>query len=142
MSPSDNPDPEANRYSEAAHQRVMARITSGRVDLSTLQTLCLLTLKEFNTNCAHLYHEPVSPYDEREIEEQRRCYWSITLLRRLLGESAGSPLLSPPRSRVPPFPASTTCPPATALTEEGQHAAESQPLEEQNGILFVVVTLS
>lgn len=38
---------ESARYSQAAHQLVMSRVTEGRVELSTIQALCLLSLTEF-----------------------------------------------------------------------------------------------
>ncbi|KAJ5313193.1 uncharacterized protein N7443_000077 [Penicillium atrosanguineum] len=159
MSSDGNSIPEANKFSDAAHQRIMSQITSGRVELSTLQTLCLLALIEFSNgettqscihsslamtlaNCVHLHHKPASPYDERQIEERSRCYWSIILLRRLFGQDSGKPLPSPSGPRVPRIPASPIFPSMTVFTEEGQDVAKSQKSDEQNGILYVVVKLS
>lgn len=36
------------RYCQVAHQMVLTRVMEGRVELSTIQTLCLLALVEFH----------------------------------------------------------------------------------------------
>lgn len=42
-------------FTEAARIRVMDKITNGRVELSTLQTLCLLSLVDFTSNLSAFY---------------------------------------------------------------------------------------
>lgn len=75
----------------------------------------------------------VTPFND----ERRRCYWSIVLLRRLLGEP-----LYPSYSRsLPAFPDSSGAPPCDALSPEGLRMA-SRPEHEDTGIVAVVIQLS
>ncbi|CZR51346.1 related to C6 transcription factor [Phialocephala subalpina] len=87
---------------EAARSRVSKRLSDGNVELSTIQTLCLLTLVDFadgktgraSFDCslamslahnAGLTSEPHHDLPDREKEERRRCFWSLFLLKRLHG---------------------------------------------------------
>ncbi|CAG9955576.1 unnamed protein product [Clonostachys rosea f. rosea IK726] len=148
-------------FADAAHRSVMAQIASGRVELSTLQTLCLLTLNGFQNgeialsrvhrslamtlvHSARLHQEPVHQGDERIVDERRRCYWSVILLQQLLGETvsvAGSEL-SQATMHSPQFPTSATTPSRRSATEGGQFAAASPSAKEQEGILYVILKLS
>ncbi|VUC21471.1 unnamed protein product [Clonostachys rosea] len=148
-------------YADAAHRSVMAQIASGRVELSTLQTLCLLTLNGFQNgettlsrvhrslgmtlvHSAHLNQEAIHQGDERIIDERRRCYWSVILLQQLLGESVSDvgSQLSQATMQTPQFPVSATTPPTRSATEGGQCATASPPPKEQEGILYVILKLS
>ncbi|EED14931.1 C6 transcription factor, putative [Talaromyces stipitatus ATCC 10500] len=90
-------------YLEAARERVIKRALGGPVEISTLQTLCLLSMVEYtndNTHqaiilsslamnlakCANLAFESASIHNHAIMEERRRCFWSICLLRRFQGE--------------------------------------------------------
>ncbi|KAJ5585576.1 uncharacterized protein N7459_005376 [Penicillium hispanicum] len=90
------------QYAEAARSLVMLRITQGTVDLSTMQSLCLIALAEYITNetnlaCLHVglatnlarcggidieLHEGEITY---ELEARRRLFWSIHLLNQQYG---------------------------------------------------------
>ncbi|EEA23112.1 C6 transcription factor, putative [Talaromyces marneffei ATCC 18224] len=90
-------------YMEAARERVIKRVLSGPVEISTLQALCLLSMVDYTNGnvhqatilsslamnlarCANLAYEPTSILDHVVREERRRCFWSICLLRRFHGE--------------------------------------------------------
>ncbi|UPL00397.1 hypothetical protein LCI18_011331 [Fusarium solani-melongenae] len=136
----------------------MAQVASGRVELSTLQTLCLLALNGFYNgetalsqvhrslcmtlvHSAHLHHEPVYQIDQRLVEERRRCYWSIVLLQQLLGDEVPTVRSQLPQARMPTpqFPVSATSPPMRNASEDGQQEVSSQ---QQDGILYVNLKLS
>ncbi|KAL1997081.1 hypothetical protein VTN49DRAFT_7946 [Thermomyces lanuginosus] len=90
-------------YRDAGRALVIKRVLEGPVELSTLQCLCLLSMVDFTNGdthhatiysglamdlarCAKLATEPTHAPDPAELEERRRCFWSICLLRRLQGE--------------------------------------------------------
>ncbi|QQK39575.1 c6 zinc finger domain containing protein [Penicillium digitatum] len=147
---------ESARYSQAAHQLVMNRITEGRVELSTLQALCLLSLTEFYNadqvksrihsslaitlaSCANLKNSAENFTGGVDAEERSRCYWSIILLRRLLGESTTS--LDTQYRRSPSYPESPCMPPMAAVSPEGQRIASRSGLKSE-GIVATVIKLS
>ncbi|KAL2814866.1 hypothetical protein BDW59DRAFT_167006 [Aspergillus cavernicola] len=151
----------AKRSKDTATRLVMSSITGGVVELSTLQTLCLLALVNFHdgdmTQCrmhgslamtfarsAQLHRgahaDPAG--DDFNTQERRRCYWSIILLNRLIGEPVTSMVPTLSRHSLPPFPVSATSPPSAALSQEGQSVAASRAPDEKHGIVSVVIQLS
>jgi len=89
-------------YAEAARSLVAKRIFEGTVEISTVQTLCLLTLVDFtdgNTRRASIHSsqgmslahsagliaESHITLSVQAKEERRRCFWSLFLLKRLHG---------------------------------------------------------
>lgn len=88
---------------------------------------------------ANLSNEYRSLQDRVSFEEQRRCYWSVILLQRLVAGSVGSLVGSVPAP--PAFPKSPTAPPSNVVSIEGQLAA-SQSSPDCNGILETVIHLS
>ncbi|KAL3469688.1 hypothetical protein BJX99DRAFT_240812 [Aspergillus californicus] len=147
--------PGVGECQRAARQLVLSSIAAGQIELSTLQTLCLLALIDLNNGdiiqcrihatlamtlarSAHLDREPRAR-DEQSREERRRCYWSIILLHHLIGESTPTPALT---SSKPRFPASAASPPSAALNLEGQSVATSEIATEAHGICSIVVQLS
>ncbi|KAH7367587.1 hypothetical protein B0T11DRAFT_336937 [Plectosphaerella cucumerina] len=97
----------------------MQRVVNGRVELSTLQTFCILALLDFDAgrqersrmvsslaaslaDSAKLHTDISGP--ERMRQERRRCYWAIVLLNDLNG---GIPVRA---STPPPYPRNTRDP--------------------------------
>ncbi|KKK18461.1 hypothetical protein P175DRAFT_0428866 [Aspergillus ochraceoroseus IBT 24754] len=89
---------------------VMARVGRGVVELSTLQTLCLLAMFDFTAgdpvqaglhlNMASYLAQSVSATGEAlgalraaDADEKRRCLWSIYLLQSLQGDGVQTPRL-------------------------------------------------
>ncbi|KAK6587513.1 hypothetical protein PZA11_000803 [Diplocarpon coronariae] len=89
-------------YVEAARTINSKKLFEGAVDLSTIQSMCLLTLVDFtdgHTRRASIHSSQAmslaqnaglaseSPHalPEQEREERRRCFWSLFLLKRLHG---------------------------------------------------------
>ncbi|PBP22833.1 hypothetical protein BUE80_DR006239 [Diplocarpon rosae] len=89
-------------YVEAARTIVAKKVFEGAVELSTIQSLCLLTLVDFTDgqtrrasihssqamSLAHnagLTSENPHALSDQEKEERRRCFWSLFLLKRLHG---------------------------------------------------------
>ncbi|KAE8361097.1 hypothetical protein BDV27DRAFT_167208 [Aspergillus caelatus] len=89
-------------YARNARSLVMDRINSGDLELSTLQTLCLLAMFEFSVghtiqagltlNIAAYLAQSVNTNGEiltniqTDADEKRRCSWSIYMLRHLQGD--------------------------------------------------------
>ncbi|PLB38272.1 Zn(II)2Cys6 transcription factor [Aspergillus candidus] len=89
-------------HATRARSLVMERVNYGRLEVSSLQTLCLLALYEFSTgniaqagltlNTATYLTQRVSLAGEvlgnihTETDEKRRCLWSIELLKHLQGD--------------------------------------------------------
>ncbi|KEY74924.1 hypothetical protein S7711_01278 [Stachybotrys chartarum IBT 7711] len=174
--------PSIRSCTERAHTLAMASVTKGRVEISTLQALCLLALLYFNgtslpqafdifeitqwlikrtltiegemvqcrvhaslamtlSRSARLHREPSQEHgNEVSIEERRRCYWSIVLLHRLIGE----PMIEETSdSQIGlPFPSSATSRPAATATPESRSVAASHPQDGQKGIISLVIQLS
>jgi hypothetical protein len=145
-------------YAQAAQRRAMMQVTEGRIELATLQALCLLSLAEFQnadltqarihgslaTTLAHsafLGHEPASQRDSGLAEERRRCYWSIVLLQRLTGDGAMVAQLAQPRLQ-PLMPTSAATPTTTSRPSGSRSSFAVEGSEERNGIINVVVKLS
>lgn len=95
-------DPSYMTYLHAARNLVMKKVTQGPVDLSTLQSLCLLALSDFNAGMhqqsgvylsiaselarsARLDLFCRSANGSSRVEEHVRCLWSIVLLQYLSG---------------------------------------------------------
>ncbi|KAG9247064.1 putative C6 transcription factor [Calycina marina] len=91
---------------EVSRAEVMNKICQGKVELSTLQSLCILSLVDFtkgNTrrasmhsslgislaHSAELTSEYQKPVPDGIREERRRCFWSLFLLKRLHGADFG-----------------------------------------------------
>ncbi|KAL4877463.1 hypothetical protein BJY04DRAFT_198009 [Aspergillus karnatakaensis] len=153
--------PNGKECKQAAYHLAMSSISTGHIELSTLQTLCLLAIMEFNdgnmTQCrvhgtlaltlarsAQLDREPRGIYtmEQQAIEERRRCYWSIVLLHHLIGEpiTIRTPIVL--HSSKLPFPTSAASPPSAALSLEGQTVASSETPTEEHGICSIVIQLS
>ncbi|KAL4956128.1 hypothetical protein BDW69DRAFT_97618 [Aspergillus filifer] len=140
-----------------AHRLAMGRIANGRIELATLQTLCLLAITELNdgdivqcrvhstlamtlARSAELDHERLFPgQDEHAVEERRRCYWSIVLLHHIIGDHPANAFSSFTR---PQFPASSVSPPPAALTPAARTMVTSVMQTDEHGISSVVIQLS
>lgn len=89
-------------YLQDARSLVMTRIAQGRVEISTLQSLCLLALAEFNDDqphrsgtslalacelarCARLDVLIRQTPKSSKADEHVRCLWSIIMLQYLTG---------------------------------------------------------
>ncbi|KAJ5032247.1 uncharacterized protein L3040_008855 [Drepanopeziza brunnea f. sp. 'multigermtubi'] len=89
-------------YVESARTIISKKIFEGLVELSTIQSLCLLTLVDFadghtrrasihSSQAMSLAHNAglITEYPhalpDQEKEERRRCFWSLFLLKRLHG---------------------------------------------------------
>ncbi|CZT08259.1 related to C6 transcription factor [Rhynchosporium graminicola] len=89
-------------YVEAARTIISKQVFDGTVELSTIQALCLLTVVDFtdghtrraSIHCslamslahnASLTSEPPTTLPASQIEERRRCFWSLSLVKRLHG---------------------------------------------------------
>ncbi|KAI1616986.1 hypothetical protein EDD36DRAFT_151370 [Exophiala viscosa] len=104
--PSIYPTDRIEDYGQSARSLVMQHIANGLVELSTIQSLCILSLLEFN-NCnthlastysslamelalsAGLSAEYPGNWQSNTLEERRRCYWSVVLLKYLYGSASG-----------------------------------------------------
>ncbi|KAJ5630954.1 uncharacterized protein N7484_011054 [Penicillium longicatenatum] len=92
-------DQMCRHYAEAARSYVMFRIAQGTVDLSTIKSLCLITLAEYIANDTHLVWLHIGlaanlvqcagiDIERHEgeldlaLEAQRRVFWSIHLLKQ------------------------------------------------------------
>lgn len=160
-----SPSEERLQYLESARRSALDKILEGRAELSTIQTLCVLSLLEFNENntgrastftalafdlaqSAGLGAEFPSMYDPDMLEERRRCYWSLVLLRNLYGNLSGTIAFSNhdmqpkyPRSAQPPAGSSST------ILEPGlpQPDATADPLLNigiDDGILAYMIEIS
>ncbi|KAJ5914137.1 transcriptional regulator family: Fungal Specific TF [Penicillium tannophilum] len=98
---------EITSKTERSCQMVMKRLADGNVELSTIQTLCLLSMLEFSagnlvragfyTRMADYFMQDVKPtnfeflrYLETEQDERKLCYASVTMLQNLQGPSQQS----------------------------------------------------
>ncbi|GKZ71426.1 hypothetical protein AnigIFM60653_007909 [Aspergillus niger] len=145
-----------NGYTEVARGLVMRRVSEGPIELSTLQSLCLLSLVDFangNTHrssihcslamnlaqCANLGLESGLTQSLVAREERRRCFWSICLLKRLHGVDFDN--LDFPDGCFPHFPESPSRPPPTKSSSNGMNETRSSGMQDQ-GILAYVIMLS
>ncbi|RAL11057.1 putative C6 transcription factor [Aspergillus homomorphus CBS 101889] len=145
-----------NGYTEVARGLVMKRVSEGPVELSTLQSLCLLSLVDFtngNTHrssihcslamnlaqCANLGSESQSLQSSLAREERRRCFWSICLLKRLHGVDVDN--LDFPEGSFPHFPASPNRPPPPNSLSDAVDETRSSGMQDQ-GILAYMIMLS
>ncbi|KAJ6171438.1 hypothetical protein N7470_000505 [Penicillium chermesinum] len=145
-----------NGYAEAARGLVMKRVSEGPVEISTLQCLCLLSLVDFtngNTHrssihsslamnlarCANLGLKPRTATSPTTLEERRRCFWSICLLKRLHG--ADFSILDLPDVGRPPFPDSPPRPPRAMSPGPSSLEARRSEMQDQ-GIIAYVIMLS
>ncbi|PWY87756.1 hypothetical protein BO70DRAFT_332957 [Aspergillus heteromorphus CBS 117.55] len=145
-----------NSYTEVARSLVMRRVSEGPVELSTLQSLCLLSLVDFangNTHrssihcslavnlaqCANLGLESHLAQTPATREERRRCFWSICLLKRLHGVDFDN--MDFPDFCFPPFPESPSRPPPTSPLTDAGNEARSVGMQDQ-GIIAYVIMLS
>ncbi|KAL4745442.1 hypothetical protein BDW72DRAFT_198634 [Aspergillus terricola var. indicus] len=159
--PWDGSLPDAKECRQAAHQLAMSDVSTAHIELSTIQTLCLLAIIDLNdgnivkcrvhgtlaltlARSAQLDRDPrgIQAMDQQIIDERRRCYWSIVLLHHLIGESVARPGPVLLQSSKLPFPASAASPPSVALRFEGQTTASCEAPTEENGICSIVIQLS
>ncbi|KAL4792205.1 hypothetical protein BDV19DRAFT_257486 [Aspergillus venezuelensis] len=140
-----------------AHRLAMGHIATGRIELATLQTLCLIAMANLSdgdivqcrvhstlamtlARSAKLDHERVFPgQDAHAVEERRRCYWSIVLLHHIIGDHPANAFSSFTR---PQFPTSSVSPPPAALTPAARTLAASVIQTDEHGISSVVIQLS
>ncbi|KAH7024505.1 uncharacterized protein B0I36DRAFT_415910 [Microdochium trichocladiopsis] len=117
-----------------AHALVMAKIGTRAIELSTLQTLCLLAFVHFHDgnpdqsmpfvtlSMALTYglflHAETPSVPASVIEERRRTYWSIRLLCRLWGMAPSAFDLPGSQSLTSPYPTTPSLPPMSALKPE------------------------
>ncbi|KAJ5653159.1 hypothetical protein N7490_000162, partial [Penicillium lividum] len=144
-----------NGYAEVARGLVMKRVSEGPVEISTLQCLCLLSLVDFtngNTHrssihsslamnlarCANLGLESRASTNNILLEERRRCFWSICLLKRLHGGEFS--ILDLPDIGGPPYPQSPSRP-ARAISPSPPTPGRRSELQDQ-GIVAYVIMLS
>ncbi|KAH8704171.1 putative C6 transcription factor [Talaromyces proteolyticus] len=148
----------AASYTEAARGLVTRRVLGGPVEISTLQSLCLLSIIEFTNGnihqatihsglaldlarCANLALDPVSIQDDVAKEERRRCFWSICLLRRLHGEEVHI-LDFTSQDCLPRYPKSTgEAPNIDGLDPSGIEARIVRRMKDE-GIVSYVLLLS
>lgn len=149
-----------HRCANAAGRLVMQRISSGVIELSTLQTLCLLALMEFyhsNTQRASTYISLAADLsqicglslscakvpDNLLHEEQLRCFWSIRLLVRLHANLLGEFSISVTESLLLQYPSSAPKPISTRLSGSGLGEDTRQATEQKDlGIVAYVIQLS
>lgn len=150
-----------NAYMEEARRLVNRNIFEGSVRLSTLQSLCLLSVIDFTsgnthraslTNCMamDLAHSAGLTSENHTInatdtagEERRRCFWSIILCRRLHGTNFSSLDLStetdvswyPKSCEQPPLPSTINARLDVPLSDASQSPNDS-------GILAYMIQLS
>ncbi|EFX05966.1 c6 zinc finger domain containing protein [Grosmannia clavigera kw1407] len=154
---------DCSAYAQAAHRLVMGRVSESRVELSTIQTLCLLSLIRFYdgaidqsrvhsslamtlAHCAGLHIEVNRQDSHAAAEERRRCYWGVVLLRRLFGwaiegaEDDGSGNRTIRGGQLPLFPTS----PSSPLSERtnGAGCRRWTEAERLDGILSTVIQLA
>lgn len=131
-------------YVEASRVVVMRRVSLGKVELSTIQALCLLSLVDFtngNTQRSSMHgtlaislafnsgmtSETAQTVSGFETEERRRCFWSLMLLKRLHGAGFGILDLTH-KETFPWFPESTGKPnkpdPVLMVNHSQQYALE------------------
>lgn len=89
--------------------------------------------------CANLGLEPRTSPNSLVLEERRRCFWSICLLKRLHG--AEFSILDLPDMGGPPFPSSPCRPPHTIPPESSKSGERKSELRDQ-GIIAYVIMLS
>ncbi|PYH80834.1 C6 transcription factor [Aspergillus uvarum CBS 121591] len=145
-----------NGYTEVARGLVMKRVSEGPVELSTLQSLCLLSLVDFTNGNTHrssihcslalnlaqsanLGSESHSSHFSLTREERRRCFWSIYLLKRLHGVDVEN--LDSPEGSFPPFPESPSRPPPPNSLIDAADETRSSGMHDQ-GILAYMIMLS
>jgi len=146
---------ESRKYLESARPLVMKRITEGRIELSTLQCLCLLASADFSDGKpqqARLYLSFASeisrsarldvfarqPVITAKTEEHVRTLWSIIMLQYLCG-SFGSMTTSIDVSllRHPP------CDASNALASDNkQNGSHSQEGEHDLGVVAYAIQMS
>ncbi|KAH7268534.1 hypothetical protein B0J15DRAFT_510361 [Fusarium solani] len=111
-----------SHYCEAAYRLVMTRLIDGNVELSTLQTLCLLSLLYLDLgryDKSHLLCSQAASlaksarlYSHAGInsqkEETSRCFWGVVLLCRFLGQP--EQLTAHLQASTLPFPSSPSTP--------------------------------
>lgn len=149
---------------QRVRSRVMQTLLDGPVELATLQTMCLLSLVEFNdgsTARASFYsstamdlaqsaglasEHPRSSY--KDLEERRRCYWSLILLKNLYGNMAGKSSFIP-HDFTPKHPTSTEPPSRSisSITEPGLPQPDPSPgsapvAEKDLGMLAYVISMT
>ncbi|TDZ13725.1 hypothetical protein C8035_v009134 [Colletotrichum spinosum] len=87
---------QANAKAQSARRMVMERVTEGRVELSTLQSLCLLSIFDFGSGnvtrsglnlsiASHLAHSIPPSSNPRNDQERKLCLASIVALQNLQG---------------------------------------------------------
>ncbi|KAH7057286.1 hypothetical protein B0J12DRAFT_738082 [Macrophomina phaseolina] len=98
-------------YAKKASDSVTKKLGNGGVGLSTIQTLCLLSFWEFadgqkDRSWLHLdlalwlaqhsklTEEPAWNVPPVELEERRRCAWSLYILGRMTGSSPKLPIVT------------------------------------------------
>ncbi|KAF6820636.1 hypothetical protein CMUS01_11525 [Colletotrichum musicola] len=123
---------------KAARQLVMDRVAEGRVELSTLQSLCLLSMVEFAsgnatraglnlTIASHLAHSIPPSSNPQNIHERTLCFRSIVVLQNLQGCITPATKLRNDRTDIhnPAFTFITSC----AIPEMSLHQLE-EPLDK------------
>jgi hypothetical protein len=143
--------------------RTMSTLISGSVELATLQTICLLSLIEFHhgsTARASYYSSTAmdlaqsaglasehSRVQSHDLEERRRCYWSIVMLKHLFGNMAGT-FTMVPSDYTPKYPSSTPPPgrSISSITEPGLPQPDalnsSATVEKDLGMIAYVISMS
>ncbi|KIV88604.1 hypothetical protein PV10_08271 [Exophiala mesophila] len=127
---------------EESQRLVATRVSQGPVELSTIQTLCILSLREFNhgnTPKANVYSSLATSLSQgaglsskadtailSDVgEERRRCYWSVVLLQRLYGYPSGS-FLFVIDDKIPQYPQSAAQPFGTSSDITDAALAQSE----------------
>ncbi|ESZ91523.1 C6 transcription factor [Sclerotinia borealis F-4128] len=154
----DNQSELVTGYVEAARSIISGRIFGGRVELSTLQSLCLLSLVDFtngNTRQASVHSslamslaqnagltaESHAPLSNSLREERRRCFWSLFLLKRLHGaefnviDFAGE-------DNFPWYPETTGRPLNPGQFTSGETPSLSIPDTQDKGVVAYAIQLS
>ncbi|XPS75780.1 hypothetical protein M3J07_007847 [Ascochyta lentis] len=145
---------DAHAFREAAQSLVTQCIASGNVGIATMQALCLVVCFDFgngNTSralslisltsmLAHSvdFRRDFLHTEESNDEESRCCYWSIVLLRRLLGVT--TPLAMTYDSNMLPYPSSCSMPAKSVLRVDFKQVYEES--EGGNGVMVFVLEMS
>ncbi|KXJ87365.1 hypothetical protein Micbo1qcDRAFT_236501 [Microdochium bolleyi] len=156
-SPDEFTDQDSLTLASKAHALVMAKIGTRAIELSTLQTLCLLAFVHFHEgnpdqsmpfvtlSMALTYglflHTETPTLPASVIEERRRTYWSVRLLCRFWGMAPSAfDLPGSSHALTSPYPTSPTVPPPAALRPECrtlyyQHSPGRQESAGRRGIM-------
>ncbi|RDW59242.1 hypothetical protein BP5796_12166 [Coleophoma crateriformis] len=144
-------------YSTAAREIALDRVSKGPIEISTLQTFCLLALIDLTNgdtvrsrvhaglamnlaNCSSLNSNPSAGTNSAETEERRRCFWSISLVGRLHGSSVE--FFQGRMKQDPPFPVSVKPNALPNAQDESNPVGNGSHISHDSGIIGYVMLLT